>query len=243
MRPNKQNRSEMRGLKLGAIAFLDALGFKGIWTREDPMAVLQQLKNLRRNGLSLQGRDRDGVLLNDQSLTQRVRCVSDIIMVAVTLRRSDTPERYLYRAMLSASLIASSMIDDALHGSPPLLFRGCMAAGLMKVDGDFVIGPAVDEAAELYERSDGAFFWMGPSALTAVFTCMCPFLCRGEACLRLAGLNPRAITRIAPTHTNANCCRRVVLTGLGKTDVVPSKAPGTLAGERPRRLKERLSQK
>jgi hypothetical protein len=155
----------MRRLKFGAIVFLDALGFKGIWSRQDPISVLQQLKSLRHNGLSLRGRARAGVLLNDPRLLHHVICVSDTIMVAVTLTRSNIPQRYLYRAMLSASLIASTMIDNAIHGCPSLLFRGCMAAGLMMVDGDFVIGPAVDEAAELFELSEGAFFWMAPSAM------------------------------------------------------------------------------
>lgn len=155
----------MKGLKLGAIVFLDALGFKGIWTRQNPISVLQQLKSLRRKGLSLRGQKRHGVLLDDPGLLHHVRCVSDTIMVAVTLTRSNIRERYLYRAILSALLIASNIMDDAVHGSPPLLFRGCLAAGFMKVEGDFVIGPAVDEAAELFELSEGAFLWMAPSAM------------------------------------------------------------------------------
>jgi hypothetical protein len=155
----------MKRLKFGAIVFLDALGFKGIWSRQDPISVLQQLKSLRHNGLSLRGRARDGVLLNDPRLLHHVICVSDTIMIAVTLTRSNIPRRYLYRAMLSASLIASTMIDNAIHGSPSLLFRGCLAAGFMMIDDDFVIGPAVDEAAELFELSEGAFFWMAPSAM------------------------------------------------------------------------------
>lgn len=39
---------------------------------------------------------------------------------------------------------------------------------------------------------------------------------RGEACLRPEGLNLRAITRIAPTHTNANCCKIPVNGGSGR---------------------------
>jgi hypothetical protein len=67
--------------------------------------------------------------------------------------------------MLAAAWIATSMIDFALSGFPPFLFRGCMSAGRVSMDGDFLIGPAIDEAAELYEQSDGPFFWLAPSAL------------------------------------------------------------------------------
>jgi hypothetical protein len=67
--------------------------------------------------------------------------------------------------MWSVTLIASSMIHFALGGVPPFLFRGCLAAGLMNIDGDFLIGPAIDEAAELFEKAEGPFFWMAPSAL------------------------------------------------------------------------------
>lgn len=81
------------------------------------------------------------------------------------MRESSTIQRPVYRAMLSAALIASAMIDDALRGSVPLLFRGCLAAGGMSIEGDFFIGPAVDEAAEHFDLSDGPFFWMAPSAL------------------------------------------------------------------------------
>lgn len=67
--------------------------------------------------------------------------------------------------MLSGSLIATNLMQDALCGRPQLLFRGCMAAGRLREDVDFLIGPAVDEAAERFEKADGPFFWMSPSAL------------------------------------------------------------------------------
>ena len=35
----------------------------------------------------------------------------------------------------------------------------------MRIDGNFLIGPAVDETASLFELADGPFFWMSPSAL------------------------------------------------------------------------------
>jgi hypothetical protein len=133
--------------------------------------VFDQLKKLKRQGLRLVGDNRAGVLLLDETFEHSVRCISDTIIVAVTIRGSASPgypDRLVHRAMLSAVLIASHLMDSALDGTPSLLFRGCMAAGRMNVDGDFMIGPAVDEAAGFFEQSDGAFFWMAPSALHIV---------------------------------------------------------------------------
>jgi hypothetical protein len=161
----------MRGLRLGAVVLLDALGFKGIWNRVDPKVVISQLKRLKREGLNLLGNDRNGVLLRDYTFEHTVRCISDTIIIAVTIRGSGLPgypERPVHRAMLSAALIASHLTYSAFDGTPPLLFRGCMAAGRMNIDGDFMIGPAIDEAAGLFEQSDGPFFWMAPSALHIV---------------------------------------------------------------------------
>ena len=161
----------MKGLRLGAVVLLDALGFKGIWNRVNPRLVINQLKKLKREGLRLVGDNRSGVLLQDDTFEHSVRCISDSIIIAVTIRGSALPaypERPVHRAMLSAALIASHLTYSALDGTPPLLFRGCMAAGRMNIDGDFMIGPAIDEAAGLFEQSDGPFIWMAPSALHIV---------------------------------------------------------------------------
>jgi hypothetical protein len=155
----------MRRLDLGVVVILDALGFKGIWAREDARRVLRRMKSLRRESLKLQGRDRTGVLVSDYGFRHRVRCMSDTIVVTVVVKGPKAPKRALYRAMLSASMIAGNIMFDALYGSPTLLFRGCMAAGEMKEEVDFLIGPAVDEAAERFEKADGPFLWMAPSAL------------------------------------------------------------------------------
>jgi hypothetical protein len=158
----------MKGLRLGAVVLLDALGFKGIWNRMDSNDVLRQLKRIKREGLNLQGDDHGGVLMRADAFDHRVKCISDTIIVVVTVRGSSSetfPERPLYGTMLAAVWIASSMVDFALRGFPPFLFRGCMTTGRVSIDGDFLIGPAIDEAAELYERSDGPFLWMAPSAL------------------------------------------------------------------------------
>lgn len=155
----------VRRLDLGVVIILDALGFKGIWSRENAGAVLKCMRALRRTGVELQGADKGGALLVDTGLRHRVRCMSDTIVVTVIVRGPNAPMRGLYKAMLSGVMIAGSIIFDALGRTPALLFRGCVAAGRMKEDMDFLIGPAVDEAAERFEKADGPFLWLAPSAL------------------------------------------------------------------------------
>lgn len=192
----------MKGLRLGAVVLLDALGFKGIWNRVNPKIVIHQLKKLKREGLDLLGNDHSGVLLQDDTFEHSVRCISDTIIVAVTIRGSALPgypDRPVHRAMLSAALIASHLTNSALDGTPPLLFRGCMAAGRMNIDGDFMIGPAVDEAAGLFEQSDGPFFWMAPSALQIVDEYADTFIERIEPSLMIRYPVPMKDGTIAPT--------------------------------------------
>jgi len=155
----------MTGLRLGVIAFLDILGFKGIWTREQPRVVLEAMRRIKRRGRQLQGRDRSGSIVVADGFDHRVKCVSDTVIVVVAPRGRGCTERMMYRAMYSAAWIAGSIMNDALSGPVPLLFRGCLGVGLMKMAGDFLIGPAVDETASQFERADGPFFWLTPSAL------------------------------------------------------------------------------
>jgi hypothetical protein len=152
-------------MQIGAVVLIDALGFKGIWRRESPSAVLRRLKSLRQAALNLQGRDGTGVLLNDSGLRHRVRCMSDTIAITVVVKGPNAPRRGLYRAMLSATTLAGSIMRDALSAQPPLLFRGCVAAGEFLAESDFLIGPAIDEAAEGFEKADGPFLWLSKSAL------------------------------------------------------------------------------
>jgi hypothetical protein len=76
----------MKNLNLGAIAILDALGFKGIWAREDANRVLERFKSFRRKGLRLQGKDHGGALVSDVGFRHRVRCMSDTIVITVIVK-------------------------------------------------------------------------------------------------------------------------------------------------------------
>lgn len=61
-----------------------------------------------------------------------------------------------------ASTLALSTRDD-----PVLAFRGAISFGDFEVDheGRFIVGEAVDDAAEHHELAQGAFVWLAPRAL------------------------------------------------------------------------------
>jgi hypothetical protein len=147
------------------VGLLDILGFKGIWNQHDPRAVLAQMKHLRAQALPLPGHRKTGVLLRDEGFRHDVKFISDTVVIVVTLSHSEIPERFLYRALHSACLIAGDIIDEAASGTPAFALRGCLAAGALRIDGNFVIGPAVDEAAHWFEQAEGAFFWLTDSAM------------------------------------------------------------------------------
>lgn len=48
--------------------------------------------------------------------------------------------------------------------NPALVYRGVVTCGQFAIDRNFLLGPAVDEAASLIDLADGPFVWLAPSA-------------------------------------------------------------------------------
>jgi len=46
-------------------------------------------------------------------------------------------------------------------------YRGCITYGRFEVDKEFIVGPAVDEAASLASLAEAAAVWLAPSAFAA----------------------------------------------------------------------------
>ena len=109
----------MTGLKLGAVAFLDVLGFKGIWNREKPGAVLNKLHHIKNTATGLQGADHSGTLVCDDGFDHKVKCVSDTVIVTVVPRGRGYNERMLYKAVYSAAWIAGGDHARGFGGGQP----------------------------------------------------------------------------------------------------------------------------
>jgi hypothetical protein len=58
----------------------------------------------------------------------------------------------------SAAVLAYLFMDSEM----PLPLRGCVSFGGHLCDGNFLIGPAVDQAAEYMNEPEGAFIWVLP---------------------------------------------------------------------------------
>jgi len=65
---------------------------------------------------------------------------------------------------------AADAVAAAAENDPTLVYRGCIAFGEFEIREQFLIGPAIDEAAEAEKLADGALIWLCPSATRIVET-------------------------------------------------------------------------
>jgi len=142
--------------------------------RTSPEQVFPALDQIRAWVTALVEREnaRDGVDLW-KHLECRAQLFSDTIIVtspmppggsteAAALEDYEAIRRYmLLRYMV---LMVTKVATAAAKGELPLLYRGCVGCGEYERNDFAVLGPAVNETAELYEAADGAFVFLSPSA-------------------------------------------------------------------------------
>ena len=107
----------------------------------------------------------EGIFLLHQQIGMRTRVLflSDTLVVGVDAPQAEKllpPDKG--RLIHAACMVAQKVAMDLLDMQPPLASRGCATFGRFDMAGNFLIGPAVDEAAELHELADGAFLWIPP---------------------------------------------------------------------------------
>jgi hypothetical protein len=147
----------------GAIALIDALGFRGIWARHDPSEVLTIMKDMK---------DEIESKIEFQFKTQpdfncQIAFLSDTIAVSMTLGPSFGHHRQANSALYLCDVL-SWILNWTLRSKVPLAYRGAVAVGSFELSSQFLIGPAVDEAAAAYEMAQGALIWLTPNALDLV---------------------------------------------------------------------------
>ena len=160
-------------MRTGAIAMIDALGFKGVWNRpevkDDPERVIQKLKELRKATV-LDGSGHDFRIEAPQAMF-----LSDTIVVSIAITPKNQPsdpewtsnwtqDAKLGMALHQVALYVKTLMNRALSEQPKFAYRGCISVGRFDAQETFILGPAVDEAAELMDRAQGAFVWLAPSA-------------------------------------------------------------------------------
>lgn len=180
----------------GALAIIDALGFKGIWKRagvsgETVLAKMRALSEATDKALDADffgdSSYRNALSVDPQNVYELVRCafLSDTVVYAVA---NKSPQRLAelrrdpvlgalaglrWSPHLDASNIAhiagyvASTVSLSTRDDPVLAFRGAISFGNFEVghEGRFIVGEAVDDAAEHHELAQGAFVWLAPRAL------------------------------------------------------------------------------
>lgn len=150
----------------GAFALLDCLGFKGIWTRAGHSSPEQIIRFLEETEAVAQ---KKLPAVQMHALADQVEIVfafvSDTVAICAQLKNG-TPQADYQRGFL-VSAVGHACRDIALRFvgcAPPLLMRGTIAYGEYLLRKSFFLGPAVDEAANLFETAQGAFIWGTPEA-------------------------------------------------------------------------------
>lgn len=165
-----------------AIALLDTLGYKGIWKRaqaEDVLASLEATTSTaEKTGANAIGNFSrkliEGVRLTDYLPLQLwVRAFSDTIIVGCSAaiapqcppaRRQEIELLAPGVAILVVSEMVAAIAATAATQRTPMAYRGAIAFGDLAQRSQFLVGPAIDEAAEMEHEPDGAFIVVGPSA-------------------------------------------------------------------------------
>lgn len=152
-------------MRHGAVAVLDALGFKGIYEHHAPDEILEKLTRVKKMTLGVRG-SQDGFLKaiapgrNLEVPVVDVRFFSDAIIIGASFEQ----EGQEVPALLLASILCASALSTAALTEPVLAYRGCLAVGDFESQDDFFVGPAIDTAAALAEAWDGAFVCVHPDS-------------------------------------------------------------------------------
>lgn len=166
-------------MRRGAIALIDVLGFKGIWRRHSEEAVIRSLEALQ----AASQEDARQATAGPATTIDFIAPVflSDTVAFALAAKPVEQPNAAL-EALGEAELLSfdadrldswmiwhlgnflAHLMRRALTGEVPFAFRGAIAIGSFGMTERFLIGEAVDEAAEFHERANGAFVGFAPSA-------------------------------------------------------------------------------
>lgn len=148
-------------MQTGAVALLDALGFRGIWGRHDPAKVLEN---------AIQTREWMEERIRKQFAGQpgyqcQVAFLSDTVAISMALAPAKN-----YEALCTVYLcdVVSWILKKTVQSEVRLTYRGAIAVGTYDFSAQFLIGQAIDEAAAAHQLSQGAIIWLTPRARDAV---------------------------------------------------------------------------
>ena len=161
----------MPNLSSCAVAMIDALGVRGVWRGTDGRDDIRVLDTLHAACAAAYGMQayvtkslapvfasRFGV-----EPTVTVLSLSDTVVIAA-LGHPQPEDEEAWGLVDLVCQCVTYVMRDAAQAARPLTYRGVVNFGRMLVYNTFLLGPAVDDAAEAYESADGAFVWLMPAA-------------------------------------------------------------------------------
>lgn len=159
-------------METGAFAMFDALGIRDIWKRHDADVVLRKFDEIEFRFKSFADRQLGGAghpntKRPDNSIKRvKIGFISDTVVVGFIMKDARTP----HFAVMMAARWAAEAFRLGVNLSPAWSYRGVVTYGQFSINdaGNFFVGPAVTEAASLYERAEAAVIWLAPSAKGAL---------------------------------------------------------------------------
>jgi hypothetical protein len=157
-------------MKTGAVVVMDVLGFKGIWQRYDPKGIFQAMRDVEKMvkaACSLTNELEGDVWPSDIKPVYRFRFMSDTLFLACWFQTPPRTGPSDPIAMGGALWFLCRLTSRVLSVTSAIGFplRGCVTTGKFDVLRNFVIGPAVDDAAQQERAANGAFVWVAPTAV------------------------------------------------------------------------------
>lgn len=131
----------------GAVAFIDILGFKGIWHSMNPQDIIKLFDGVKPRVQQTYMENLQGQKLPFQSAEPQITILSDTIVITI---ESNNP--------LCLAILASVIFDLFDYFSERrLFFRGAVSYGNYIQYGNTFIGPTIDDVATWYEAAN----WIG----------------------------------------------------------------------------------
>ncbi len=150
-------------MKIGAFAMLDCLGFKGIWNRAKPEVILEKLKTVESQSSQII-EETLGLSMDHPKHNIDVGFLSDTIALGISFPQPPKDNLEKGKLVWAISKIANEYAKEFRKGDLPLVFRGCIGFGEFIIEGNFILGPIVDEVASHMTLAEGAFIWLLPDA-------------------------------------------------------------------------------
>ncbi len=153
-------------MEKGAFAILDCLGFKGIWNRFDPQEILGKLlkaeEAVQKACLPI---NLGFPSIDEKAIILEARLLSDTLVLSARFRESNNDSEELTHHLVGFMCSQIGKVNAYfIESEPNLILRGCVTFGEHLIEKNFIIGPAVDTAAEYEKLPNGAFIWLDPTA-------------------------------------------------------------------------------